>query len=909
MATLQKTYRGDLSGAIAGVLWSRIKEANTKKELEKSNASDDIKEAAVELRKEDPSDKSIPVQDKSLRDSVVRIFGKLEGRLFSLQGKANNISGKVTTLAGGIADTQDLIINQNQLLEDKFDIILKNIGAISSIDKKNAAESELDRVEAELEKGFDLSGTFAYEKTRTGSFGIFGKILSGILGNRFTTALISQISKALLPKTARIRARALKVAGANTIKRFARKLVKPGSGIAKRALSPFALYGGKKLAGALGRQLLGTQARGYFAERGATRLFRSLGRKNVALRKIGAKLTINQLADLIIEAKTIDANAKRKMVKIASKSAARNKKGVIKTGGKVIQRNIPGLTQAAGRKITKRTTQRIGSKALNKAMSSGDGAFLRALSSPLVQRKIVEKIGKEGAEKIGIKLASGGVKSGFPLFGTAYGVVEGLVRLALGDPAGMMLSFGSAIPAAGWGFAILDILRDIDKDAYATHILPNLKPLPSDENLAAYFQQAFGLAPDQYERGNIDIKSSMIGDNTSSISEILSVTQAFGDATGFGGEAARIISDSGLGSYSVPKISYNFDVGNYSGSTDDVIARKSRDKKKSGIDPRILEAHPELDPNKPGDYIKLKRKIIPLDTALSIEEAIELGVVTRRKDGQEEGKNQFWDFLDMFANPADGEGGTTSPKAQSGMLAHHTATYSGVKIDASGEPGVDFTPEGDYNRAVFDGYVSDIGHQYNPNAIGGDGRQGAGYGHYIGITSVDPKNGEKFESLYAHFPEGELDKWKIGDKVNYGDILGKMGTSADYADPKTRYHVGSGTGPHTSLDFFVPGTNKPDPNWRNLVPLIDIKFNSKPTTNQSSLNSIEANTNLASTMTNMVENGSNERLMTQRQATRKNPIVIVNNQVINNTTSPVIFGDNSQEEDFFEAFNLARHTV
>ena len=163
--------------------------------------------------------------------------------------------------------------------------------------------------------------------------------------------------------------------------------------------------------------------------------------------------------------------------------------------------------------------------------------------------------------------------------------------------------------------------------------------------------------------------------------------------------------------------------------------------------------------------------------------------------------------------------------------------------------------------------------------------------------------------MYAHFPEGELDKWKIGDKVNYGDILGKMGTSADYADPKTRYHVGSGTGPHTSLDFFVPGTNKPYPNWRNLVPLIDIKFNSKPTTNQSSLNSIEANTNLASTMTNMVENGSNERLMTQRQATRKNPIVIVNNQVINNTTSPVIFGDNSQEENFFEAFNLARYTV
>ena len=62
-------------------------------------------------------------------------------------------------------------------------------------------------------------------------------------------------------------------------------------------------------------------------------------------------------------------------------------------------------------------------------------------------------------------------------------------------------------------------------------------------------------------------------------------------------------------------------------------------------------------------------------------------------------------------------------------------------------------------------------------------------------------------------------------------------------------------------------------------------------------------------MTNMVESGSNERLMTQRQVAKKNPIVIVNNQNISNTTSPVVFGNDNQEDDFFEAFNLARHTV
>ena len=46
------------------------------------------------------------------------------------------------------------------------------------------------------------------------------------------------------------------------------------------------------------------------------------------------------------------------------------------------------------------------------------------------------------------------------------------------------------------------------------------------------------------------------------------------------------------------------------------MARKSRNKKNSGIDPRILELYPELDPMKPSDYIKLKRKTLPVDLAL-----------------------------------------------------------------------------------------------------------------------------------------------------------------------------------------------------------------------------------------------------------------------------------------------------
>ena len=226
-----------------------------------------------------------------------------------------------------------------------------------------------------------------------------------------------------------------------------------------------------------------------------------------------------------------------------------------------------------------------------------------------------------------------------------------------------------------------------------------------------------------------------------------------------------------------------------------------------------------------------------------------------------------------------------------------TAQNPGVKIDASGESGVDFTPDGPYNRAVFDGYVSDIGHQYNPNVIGGDGRQGAGYGHYIGITSVDSKTGQEFEGLYAHFPEGELDRWSIGDTVKYGDVLGRMGTWSDYANPETRYHVGSGTGPHTSLDFFVPGTNKPYPHWRSLVPRIDPTFSSKTTIDQlTPSTSIDSSIQpVSSPHTNLVTKGSSERLITKRQASLSSPIVMVNNNVMQTTASPIVISSSGSE--------------
>ena len=147
---------------------------------------------------------------------------------------------------------------------------------------------------------------------------------------------------------------------------------------------------------------------------------------------------------------------------------------------------LPGVTKAI------KTADAPAAKAITKA----DNVLVRAFKSPVIQKALVKTVGKEGAEKLTVKIAAKLI----PGVSTAYGLGEGIARIAMGDVKGGFLSFGSAIPFAGYGFAAVDILRDINPDAYTKHIESNL-PVPSNENFAAFFSEALGVTPDQYETG------------------------------------------------------------------------------------------------------------------------------------------------------------------------------------------------------------------------------------------------------------------------------------------------------------------------------------------------------------------------------------------------------------------------
>lgn len=124
---------------------------------------------------------------------------------------------------------------------------------------------------------------------------------------------------------------------------------------------------------------------------------------------------------------------------------------------------------------------------------------MKGFSNRAVQNAISRQGGeallKKAAAKLGIKV--GGQAA--PLIGQAinvgYGVIEAIVRGALGDWKGAALSLGGAIPIAGAAFGVVDILRDINEPAYTEHIESNLGSVltGNTEPVIKYFNAVAGV--------------------------------------------------------------------------------------------------------------------------------------------------------------------------------------------------------------------------------------------------------------------------------------------------------------------------------------------------------------------------------------------------------------------------------
>tara|TARA_B100000427_G_scaffold54202_1_gene41889 strand:+ start:65 stop:2203 length:2139 start_codon:yes stop_codon:yes gene_type:complete len=125
VAALQKTFSGDLTQSIAERIYDEIKKYDEEKRQREADPK--VVEAAKEFNKEDND--SLPVvADANTKGVISKIFNKTSSDVVTVEVKVEDVSGKITTIANSMVDQQKLIINQNEMLEEKFGIMLSLLG-------------------------------------------------------------------------------------------------------------------------------------------------------------------------------------------------------------------------------------------------------------------------------------------------------------------------------------------------------------------------------------------------------------------------------------------------------------------------------------------------------------------------------------------------------------------------------------------------------------------------------------------------------------------------------------------------------------------------------------------------------------------------------------------------------------
>tara|TARA_A100001234_G_scaffold196995_1_gene186829 strand:- start:8583 stop:11909 length:3327 start_codon:yes stop_codon:yes gene_type:complete len=747
---------------------------------QKVDSNKELEKAAADLLN-DPD--SLSVSDAELKNHVVKIFGGgILPLLIRTEAKAVDAANNVRALNQNLLNTQSVFVDQNNILASKLDQILDIFGDQLEYQKQVKDQAQAQRRLDKLAQKQDESSVRAFLATTDSKKK--GQILSNMMDGLGAAKLINKLQglEKLGKSTRDI------ISSIGKFKTAA--LIDPEG----KAVGEFLNTQARK-ADVLGRRADAKKAREARRVAEAAEKAAKKKAKEASLRKLADALGIEKISDLYGELKMGGIGALEDMYEsgfITPGEMSEFRDAARKIGLDVsdlpdpvpnwekpptgelkpTRQNVPTLEEG---KVKKKP---LNPKKLNAAKvnpKQATAAVDKMLQTPKGAAKIMKPKG----------LAKGFGKL-IPGIGAAIALGEAAYRFGEGDVAGGIMSIGSAIPILGWGFVAADIARDfgfdplntLPKDQYETGTgltKPGTAILHGTEAVIGQNEQEDLLGS---YRESIDL----IGSN------LVSVSVALGDATGDSSAINSIIKKSGL-TYDIVPMSLSTDIGRHR-----PIGTVTEERSANPI-----SALKDLFSGSENTNIEENQNSI-------LDELIEKGKVTPLESN-----------APITSNPR--------PNSQ----ANNNTTSNGVRIDETNEPGGDFTPAGDNNRVIYDGEVVEIGHQYNPNAIGGDRRQGAGYGTYVVVRSSHPDYG-KYDGLYAHFPGKNSIVVKVGDQVKRGDILGPMATEAQFGDPNMRPIVGSGTGPHTSLDFLQVGSNKKHPNWRELTRGINFNFGNEPKT-------------------------------------------------------------------------------
>jgi len=443
------------------------------------------------------------------------------------------------------------------------------------------------------------------------------------------------------------------------------------------------------------------------------------------------------------------------------------------------RRFIPRRIRARGRLLTRgiRSVRRLPGKVKTKIAA--------AATSRILGRNVAENVGKKATGKV--------LSKKIPGLGIAAGIIFGIERALKGDYTGagleVLSGIAGTIPTVGTGTSLgIDayiIKRDIEKELRGSYAAGTGQ---TKKGLANLHGRELILGKKDQDDIAMGFKNATALIGTVLTSVALDVASAAGAEQMVRSE----ILSSGLDGFDRSSVRYKSTLG--------VVRTQNRDEQ--AIDQLALPFQ---------------------------------GMFPQQKSGTpEEDVSGFWNPSNFFNFSSGGE--ELLPWGQKSGAFRKLSNFFNrdnpdyVMIDKSGEPGVDFTPSGSHSRALFDGEVVEIGHQYNEKTK-------RGYGNYVIVRHEDPNYpGRFFDALYAHFPKSGISV-KEGQRVSYGQKLGLMGRDSD--DPRD---IGSINGMHMSVDFYNVGgpyhPNSPYPLWHGLYKHIDPKFaNAKPVKEKLQTNS------------------------------------------------------------------------
>lgn len=738
---------------------SRFKAQFPEGEKKTSKSSPDIDNAAKELLSDDDKE-SIPVKDKDLREFVSKVFGAgIDAKLVRSEGRITNLSSQVYSVSQSLVDTQKLILNQNEVLEAKFDQILQIFNKQSEYQKKIADEAEVRRRETELEQTQDLSRTRGYEEISTGdaSSSLFGKLLS------------------------------------LAFRRLLKKRTKSIIGVAKNIIRKALLSRSGRIAG--------------FGAGAASQLTGKTGRINRA-----AGRTAKQLLDSrrIARAATSKPVGKTKQLtnignkRSAAADALRDFRADKSLRSREAQAGLDLLTGKDGPKIISNIGQMKGMDQAEKMT-----AFDRLASGKNIEKKSVQKATSSLEQKVATKVATQkGAKTlakGFgkfiPFAGTAIALGEAAYRANQGDKVGAALSLGSAIPILGWGFTAIDIARDLGAFGGATPYetgtgMTKRGPAVMHGTEAVIGRSDRENAIEGYKKSMHEIGSSLV-----------SASVALGEASGTSGEVRSEIKKSGI-DYDIVNLPLSSDIGKISNlarlkqvttpmeAEEKIPSLSEKDKEKKGgkkspKEPppgnKKLEDFPEydLDNNAPNSVVRLGGKLYKTNAD---------GAIVGNPISLAEA-NQLTAPPPPATPPPGGSGnpGSYASGTYIGPTGDRDGQQTGLNMNLPGGIGTPIYAPIDliYKSRGTDGMPS-VGLDGTPDVRG---PQGKGFGYY-GAYYFE-KDGKQYEVLLGHFRSLPYKGSSEGQKIPKGTLLGYQGASGR--------SISRDNGPYPHISLHVNG--------------------------------------------------------------------------------------------------------